>query len=328
MSHVARKPCKVLNTFFQSCRPDVGSSETTQALLPSDPDAFSGDVDWQALVGVRMSKLKTFVQSASTRVWLTTAMLVMHPLRLLMSWQFKRCAQIRKPGVRPPLLDLVRPASSPIILVLQYFAAILGGQCTSDDWVVFRAQYEEEASQPQLRQVRKVILVAIANLHSRLERVVMGWPWKLAAVVDRRLPFSRRDAVARELMEAAECCVDAGFSARLQKMVQNNPVALLEPGRQAQLMLWASSVDFFNADCENAHARNRRTDGSCHPSSMAAEMVLQEAKLLKLVTSAGQAAAGHNATARAKAKLTKAKPKTAKKQQQDGRVGGLVPPPH
>jgi hypothetical protein len=68
--------------------------------------------------------------------------------------------------------------------------------------------------------------------HCLLIKVVpyLCWPWRLANVIDPRLPRATRIQVARAFMSARHCCLDPGCGERLQKLVRC-PEDLLEGGR-------------------------------------------------------------------------------------------------
>ena len=126
--------------------------------------------------------------------------------------------------------------------------------------------------------LRRCLLCASSWTYLRFSRRFASWPWQAAKLVDSPLSAEVRSKCLQELQQARSCCLDAGFTRRLQHRVLDGE-QLMSVTRQHALFAWANSVTLSTTDVELRHARNKRN--SHHGMSFhqfAAKYSNQEAK--------------------------------------------------
>jgi len=82
-----------------------------------------------SVLGAIRHEARRWIFNPLTPFKLLITVVVLQPLRYLGAWLLKRASQNRKGLGIPPLFDMVRPESNPVILILQYYASMLDGSC-------------------------------------------------------------------------------------------------------------------------------------------------------------------------------------------------------
>ena len=263
------------------------------------------------------------MRNPATPSVLLVAAIASEPIRFLTSWFIsRRCAAHRSGSTRYsmcPLLDFVNPFVSPVFRVLQYYAACLRGVAprlrllwARNGWKSFSQWARAPANADELAMLRRAISCAASWVYTRLVDEGMCWPWRAAMMIDDRLPYATRVAVAREFLKGPLDRLDFYFGRRLRSRVRA-PADLLEGSVQVALQHWAWGVRLSIADTEHVHGRSHQRS---HPgmawSSFTALHINAEARLQheQRFGSSSKSKAGAG-KARAKKQASRPKKRTA-----------------
>ena len=147
-----------------------------------------------------------FVSAHDTLFRLTVMIIVLEPLRCLTHYFMHHSRSVKQPAEWPPLCSLASHSRSLVSAVLQYYSWLLcgAGMRLRLLWQRECASFEEWASDEryseQLLLLRTAICFASAMVRRRHLRKYHSYPWRLAALVDTRLPQSERWSIGEEFL--------------------------------------------------------------------------------------------------------------------------------
>ena len=107
---------------FKKMRTPTKAASTTEG---SGDLADDGSFDWHKVAGRRLSRARAAVASRVWRVSLVTLAIVTEPLRMLTRFSVHCSSTTHRYCSRPHLVDLANPASSVIVIALQYLSTLL-----------------------------------------------------------------------------------------------------------------------------------------------------------------------------------------------------------
>ena len=86
-----------------------------------------GQLTWQELRGVRVTKSFKLVAEVDVEVRLCIYALVLEPVHYLTAWSLRKSKDFIDPCTDPPLLDVTFAEASPATVALQYLASLVDG---------------------------------------------------------------------------------------------------------------------------------------------------------------------------------------------------------
>ncbi len=148
--------------------------------------------EYSRAIGMRKRRFLEWCRDKRAISRIITLALTLRPVRYVMAWLLKYQATPlpESPGL---LCDFVSPCLSPITVAQQHLSAMFA--LRTQEVRVFLDAYP---GQENMQRLGRQILAASAALHWRMTMPLAGWPWKLALVVDARLPLQERLDVASD----------------------------------------------------------------------------------------------------------------------------------
>ena len=251
-----------------------------------DPEAQS-ELTWHQVAGSRYQKATRLVRSEVDNESLRITAVTMEPIRFLTRW-FLRCSREHHAPKIPYLCSAVNPEFSPVTTSSQHFTALLFGSASRlrvifgmrgcQSFLDWARAYPGSAD-----LLRRAVLVGVSGIRKRHAKPLESWPWRLASLVDPRVPDTTKTTVATEFMSAKACCLPFGFARRLQARI-GSVGGLLSPGFKAAMWGLGRVVQMTVAGIENRHARSRRRrtpDTAWH--NFVVRYINEEAKTLQVM---------------------------------------------
>jgi hypothetical protein len=137
-----------------------------------------------------------------------------------------------KASAKAPLVEqFCTPWLNPANKILQTYLTWL--QNPDASLLLLRWNYGRFADWPATRRriLRRVFFVAMGQVARKLVFPWLQFPWRLYPLVREEATPEERIQCAQDLLEAPECCVDTGFSARLRALAPDHG-SLLDPRLQ------------------------------------------------------------------------------------------------
>lgn len=222
-----------------------------------------GNLDWHAVEGVRLARSRSAVESREWRACVVMLSVLLEPLRLLSRF-FMHCSTSTHCSCKiPHLCDLVTDELSPVVVVMQYLAGLLiqsGGRLLLVLRSVERRTVSDfiQGERELAARFRRALLLTAGETYRRHGKHFRSWPWKLASLVDPRVAFSKKQAVADMFVASQVCCLPCGMARKLGEMRLSSQ-DLLGSLWQGIIWNWCIAISLSIADVEQKHARNRRT---------------------------------------------------------------------
>ena len=190
-----------------------------------------------------------FFSDCSTQGTLTAVAIVKEATRFVTAG-FLRCARAYDDTRHlPRLCDYVTPCFSGITVVLQYLSLLLSGRgkrlalsfaathsCLAD-WL------STSTGQRYGTLLRQALMTAASWTFARHGRIFRKFPWRLAVIVDYRLPLAYRQQVFSEVTDGCELCLDQYMTRRIRMdIIDEGPQVLLTEVWLAFLLAWCFTV--------------------------------------------------------------------------------------
>ena len=185
----------------------------------------------------------------------------------------------------PAMMDLLNPAHSPVMLVLQYYSGMLllwcGPLMFIHLFLGYKSQEELFEDKPRLLQIRGCVLAASGWTYYRHWHRGDQWPWKAVGIADDRLPMDTRSSLASMLLAGRSCCL--GRVAQIFSETVQNANQMFQGLFMNRMLAFARIILIQNAAVENAHARNKQHNPSSRTTwaTMAARYTAAESKLIQ-----------------------------------------------
>ena len=214
--------------------------------------------------------------------------------------------------IHSPVLDLLSPSHSPLVVVLQFFSRLLL-EPVQYGMVLLRHHIDEDGfvNEGTLHIVVHQIWAAICALHIRLTRRLMQQHYQVLAVCDRRQSLAARRRFADSFCAPSFCCLRFGSGKSLYRMAQidsgieagsnSPPLSSVLFSQRWQLLFAtiASEMDLINQDMEDVHAWCKAN--ACENESaelLFAKLVLHQAQMLSqsFNSACNNSATGHTDT--------------------------------
>ena len=215
--------------------------------------------------------------------------IVIEPHRSLSEWWLLRAREVDRHPTRVPVLDLLYPATSVLVVVLQYLGSLLYSAGAARLRLVWGYEGFESfphfcsAKPRELRGFRRLLLVVSVGMYRRHRVWTKSWSLRVLQFVDTRVSQSKKDELGLLWDGLGACCGTPGVARQLR----NNGIAsamLRECTRWQQCLLqWARVILMQVADLEWRHGRSRgRSDalGQTRLQTFVAESVSGEASIL------------------------------------------------
>jgi hypothetical protein len=247
------------------------------------------DLNFAALRGKRWQASVDLLGDAGRVRSLLFLILAVEPLRHLSAWWMRRAREVDRRPDCIPLLDMLRPESSPLLVARQYISTLLAAGPGADRLqLVWRyqgfASYGDwRAALPQqVRELRRLLLCAAVGLHRRHAVTFKRMTWRLVQLCDPRVAESDKDRLAREWDASHACCLAPGFARELKKMQVTGEEMRTSSVWRHFLLQFGRLVSQQVCDIEWRHGRNRRRShqsGQTRFNTFVAEATLAEARL-------------------------------------------------
>jgi hypothetical protein len=247
------------------------------------------DLNFAALRGKRWQASVDLLGDAGRVRSLLFLTLAVEPLRYLSAWWMRRAREVDRRPDCIPLLDMLRPESSPLLVAQQYISTLLAAGPGADRLqLVWR--YQEFASYidwcaalpQQVRELRRLLLCAAVGLHRRHAATFKRMTWRLVQLCDPRVAESDKDRLAQEWDASHACCLAPGFARELKKMQVTGEEMRTSFVWRHFLLQFGRLVSQQVCDIEWRHGRNRRRShqsGQTRFNTFVAEATLAEARL-------------------------------------------------
>lgn len=227
------------------------------------------EIHWQVVQGARAKAGLAMIKDPRTPTRLLVLGIVMEATMCLTRWFMKRSApssRLRSSPGHCALMDFVNPVFSPVTRVLQFLSALLAGHSPRlcliwqrdgvASWADWCARHPAE-----LRELRHAITIAASWVYRRFWEAGMSYPWRLAFLVDARVPMEERRVVAEAFWALPVDAIDTHCSLRLRERLRSAE-ELFDADVQVALKRWAWTVRLSIAPVEWTHGRNRRRSDS------------------------------------------------------------------
>ena len=237
---------------------------------------FVEEQNWQAMRGRRVTSTLSLLDNVDMMRRVAVLSLAAEPVRVLLRCFFTFARESETPGatpaaLSPPICTLTSAMSSPVVRVLEYISSFLaasGGPRLSLLLVAARVHSHTQLwrdRQGLALQLRRALLLVAGWIHRRLAVRFTEWPFKLAQVVDVRVPHARRTTCAEAVFRSPLCCLDRHFARRLRvQRLATSPDDLMSSQWQASLLSWAWRCNVTNAQIEFRHsAQKHLTPSRC-----------------------------------------------------------------
>ena len=176
-------------------------------------------------------------------------------------------------------------------MVLQYYSLLARGHGGRLRLLISQGRQPAQSLREWLSQAcnrdaalcfTRALMCSASWTYRRHAVLYKQWPWRLASVVDARVPHDYRMNVAKSFVDARTCDVDPLFSARLKKDITQYH-QLFQPSVQIFLWAWCESIRVSIAKVEFTHGRNRlRASPEMSWPSFAAGYIHKEMKDLSM----------------------------------------------
>ena len=191
----------------------------------------------------------------------------MEPMRFLCGW-FMSASNNPNRKKFPPLLDLINPSTSRIIVVLQYLSRLLAGKSPRLMLIYYRLGHKSiaawRASDPDMvALLTRSLRVATSQVWVFHWLYCTAWPWGLFAIADHRRDDHHR--IVNMFLDTRACDLPFGMARKILrrvKAVANAAQVLLSQLWRTGFLYAAWMVCVSIAPLERMHATNRR---NCHP---------------------------------------------------------------
>ena len=247
------------------------------------------DLNFAALRGKRWQASVDLLGDADRVRSLLFLTLAVEPLRFLSAWWMRRAREIDRRPDCIPLLDMLRPESSPLLVAQQYISTLLAaGQGADRLQLVWRYQgfdsYAEwfAALPLQVRELRRLLLCAAVGLHRRHAVTFKRMTWRLVQLCDPRVAEPDKDRLAQEWDASPACCLVPGFARQLKEMQVTSQELRVSPVWRQFLLQFGRLISQQVCDIEWRHGRNRgrsHQHGQTRFNTFVAEATLAEARL-------------------------------------------------
>lgn len=120
----------------------------------------------------------------------------------------------------------------------------------------------------------------IGDLYLRVVAPFLGWPWRLAILVNDAASMAEKRQAAQDFLQAPPCCLDGGFLLKVKRMARDID-GLLSHRMVTFLREVYQQCRFNNVKVETQFARQRKQHASCFgrlpsASTMASKHFLSE----------------------------------------------------
>ena len=222
---------------------DVLSRATNEACHGIDylmnPEKYSGSDDdpWKGNAGNRYKRQRQLLGCDARGLAMRCLAIVLEPIRMIthMFMSYGRSkGQYRR---YPPIMDLIWPRTSIIVMALQYLTTLLHfeGSRLALVWAHSSSSLTDwENNFPEQKlYLRRMILVAISVLRYR-HRQFDTWALQLFGVGDQRRSFTERMQLANRFKSLNSCCVPAG----LRDLANSASVDLLVSSYYSKILIF------------------------------------------------------------------------------------------
>jgi hypothetical protein len=224
---------------------------------------FLLDVHWHAVQGARLKASLQFLPGRSTQFSMICAAIVLEPLRWLVKHFLLAGKNSGKKCAVPEMFNLVSPNFSAVVVVLQYYAALVTGRSSRLIllWSTASCKSFEEWCRKHPAEVyilRRAVLISETWIRRRIHGPATSWPWKLAVAADGRQPVAMRRGVAEDFLKSELCCLDPHAGRRLRHVSRVCNDFLISAAWSDAVHCWLRTVRLVMSSVENKHARNRQ----------------------------------------------------------------------
>ena len=253
---------------FESAKERAAESKRRKSKV--DADGVGDDpglMSWGDIVSKRVVTVGAFLRDPRSMYVVIAFSIVMEPVQWL-TQLFQQTTKLARDREQPPLaMSLSHETQSPVVHVLQYYAALLtgahhravllwgAGRCVGFlDWV--------QRHQDSAVLFRRLLLSASASIFRRIHKKFTSYPFAMAALGDSRLQSFEREAVAVRFTSVPACCLDAHFARVLrEEHGLRDPSFVSDTRWQIFFEKWSAEIPVSVADIEFTHARNKRRAG-------------------------------------------------------------------
>ena len=242
------------------------------------------DVFWHAVQSKRIAAALRLLGNYDTMLHILFLGLVLEPMRSFMEWLIKASRGLKDATRTPPLLDLVNETHSPLLVLHQYYSALLAGNSERLCLIYMRFGCSSFAEwirkHPKLAIFfRQMVLTADGWCDHKHSEEFRSFPLRAAILGDKRAPLGVRLSVAKQVC-GPTCCLDDHFLTKLRiKFPTLTPRELLGRFFVEFFFLWAWEVMLAIAVVENRNARNKRTmDPHISAANFIARFLTREAR--------------------------------------------------
>ena len=234
------------------------------------------EVSWHAVNSVRVRRTLEFFKDEAVRLKLIMLLLVLEPLQWLTSALLIASREIIDPSKPTLVCDAVFLDTSPFVVCLQYLTCLLRGECTRVSLLYRTAgcsTYQEfcRLRRAEFQTFRMCILCATSWVYRRHHYALRGFPWRLFALADPRVPAEEKAAVRHEFLSKRWCCHKPGWARRLRLHVTSEQ-DLEDPAFLSMLHHASLLLKLSIAGVERRHAWNRAHSSPSHCFSTFASM--------------------------------------------------------
>ena len=216
----------------------------------------SGELTWQQIAGVRLSRCVRFLASEQDRFRIVALAVVIEPLRLLHSRFMALAHRCKSSNKLPGIMDEIDCSRSFIVRVQQYLSTLL--RCVNgrsrlvwqwsgqDSALLWMLQEPEQA-----RLMHRLTLSAAAWVERRFSIYLTDFPWQLLRVADPRCADGDKESIVEAFFAAGTCCMPPGWARQMRAV--HTPDAVRSPDFRDYLLGCSLCCRMTIAEVEKRH---------------------------------------------------------------------------